>query len=259
LDELFTVAAELRARGITPIALGSNDPWPLGILLFENLLVSRGGSFYRQFFRGDVDALDEKMRGVVEDLGRLLSYTNLNAPLLTWTDAADLVRERKAAMTIMGDWTKAYFESKRGMPDVDFGSIPMPGTADTFVFTTDTFGLPLGSPDRQAALDLLELFGSAEGQNLFNPIKGSISPRKDADTSVYKDPMAQRTIADFQLAAMNPEMLVPATAIVTPPAYLHAIRPVLAQFAIDGNISVVLHALNNYADILQSSPLRDLL
>jgi glucose/mannose transport system substrate-binding protein len=262
LDELFEVAAALKAEGFIPIALGTNDPSTLPLLLFENLLVARGGGpFYRQFFRGDVDALGPEITAVVADLGRLLSFTNANAPTLSWTSAADLVREGRAGMTIMGDWTKAYFKSKGSVPEQDFRSIPMPGTAGTFVFTTDTFGLPSGSgdnvTDKETALELLEVFGSKDGQNIFNPLKGSISPRADADISVYDDDsMAKQTIAEFRIAAMSPDTLVPATAIVAPPAYLVVITKVLAQFAIDRNASVVLHTLNNYADMLRTSPLR---
>jgi ABC-type glycerol-3-phosphate transport system substrate-binding protein len=126
------------------------------------------------------------------------------------------------------------------------------------VFTTDTFGLPKGSPDKQTALELLEVFGSEAGQKVFNPIKGSISPRMDADTSVYKDEMAQRTITDFRAAAMSPgTLLVPATAILAPPTYNNEIiQPALAAYAADRNVSVLLHTFDNYADVLRKNPLR---
>jgi glucose/mannose transport system substrate-binding protein len=256
LDELFSVAATLRARGITPIALGAIEPWTLALLLFENLLVARGGgAYYHDFLVGRGDAFAPQMIAALEDLRTLLSYTNPNATQLTWSGAVELVRTGGAAMTIMGDWAKGYFLANQGTPDASFGEIPTPGTAGTFVFTTDTFGLPRGVRNRQGALDLLTVFGSREGQDTFNPIKGSIPARRDANTDAY-DVMAQRTIDDFRTAAANPggTTLVPATAILAPPEFMDATEKALAQFASDGNASAVLHTMDNWYDLLRPSP-----
>ena len=193
------------------------------------------------------------MRAAVDDLGRLLSYTNADAAQLSWSDAVERVRTGDAAMTIMGDWAKGYFVSKEGVPDVSFGQVPMPGTVGTFVFTTDTFGLPWGARNRGGALDLLQVFGSKAGQDIFNPTKGSISARSDADTQAY-DLMSQRTIADFRIAAPNPDNLVPATAILAPPDFINAMKTALSAFVVDRNASVLMHTLDNWHDVLQASP-----
>jgi len=254
LDELFSVAATFRAQGVTPIAIGAVEPWTLSLLLFENLLVARGGGpYYRDFLVGRGDALAPEMAAALEDLRTLLSFANANATQLTWSGAVELVRTGKAAMTIMGDWAKGYFLANQELPDVSFGAIPTPGTAGTFVFTTDTFGLPRGVRNRAGALDLLRVFGSREGQDTFNPIKGSIPARKDARVEAY-DVMAQRNIDDFRQAAADPSMLVPATAMLAPPEFTDAIEKALATFAVDGNASTVLHTLDNWYDLLRPSP-----
>ena len=98
----------------------------------------------------------------------------------------------------------------------------MPGTAGTFVFTTDTFGLPRGVRNRAGALELLGMFGSLAGQDTFNPLKGSIPARKDARVDAY-DIMAQRNIMDFRQVAADPTMLVPATAMLAPPEFIDAL------------------------------------
>jgi len=49
-------------------------------------------------------------------------------------------------MTIVGDFAKGYFLSKGMTPDVDFGQIPSPDTAGTFIGLVDAFGLPKGAP-----------------------------------------------------------------------------------------------------------------
>lgn len=49
----------------------------------------------------------------------------------------------------------------------------------------DSFGLPVGAPNQQAVIEWLKLIGSRSGQDTFNPLKGSISPRLDSDLSKY--------------------------------------------------------------------------
>jgi glucose/mannose transport system substrate-binding protein len=50
---------------------------------------------------------------------------------------------------------------------------------------SDSFGLPKGAPDKDNALAFLKVAGSLEGQDVFNPLKGSIAARLDSDLSKY--------------------------------------------------------------------------
>jgi len=160
----------------------------------------------------------------------------------------------------MGDWAKGYM--KRQAPDQqgDFGAIRTPGTGDSFVFTTDTFGLPKGARNRSGALKLLDVFASQPGQDEFNLIKGSIPARNDADRSKF-DPISQGAIDDFRRAAEDSANLVPATSIMAPRDYMDPIDELLADFAgknaarpeLAGNASVVLHGLANRYDTLRNT------
>jgi glucose/mannose transport system substrate-binding protein len=252
LSEVFAVAAELQANGIlAPIALGTKDG-TLPILFFENLLVSRAGAaYYQSFMHGNEDPFGPQIAAAVDDLATLLTYANANSAQLTWSQAADRVLTGDAAMTIMGDWDKAYMKSRDAAPGTDFRELAMPGTAGTFVFTTDTFGLPRGALNNAGTRDLLTTFGSNAGQDAFNPLKGSISPRKDTDVSLYDD-MGRQTIADFREASE----IVAATAILAPPDFMTKVNSALLQFVADGNKSTVIHTIANYYDILATSPLR---
>jgi glucose/mannose transport system substrate-binding protein len=62
----------------------------------------------------------------------------------------------------------------------DYGWADFPGTQGEFTWLSDTFGLPVGAPNEAAAIAWLRLLGSLEGQNTFNPLKGSIPARIDA-------------------------------------------------------------------------------
>ena len=95
------------------------------------------------------------------------------------------------------------------------------------MFTTDTFGLTMGAKNARDTMKLLKLFGSREGQDIFNPIKGSISARSDSDIANGQyDAMAKQTFYDFKNAEK-----VPATSILAPQIYLDAIGKALAEFA----------------------------
>jgi glucose/mannose transport system substrate-binding protein len=268
LDDLFALARALRAQGVAaPIALGTQDPWTLSLLLFENILVARaGGEGYRRFFLGADDVLrSPTMTAALDDLATLLGFTNADAGATTWNHAIDMVRQGLSAMTIMGDWAKGYFldQARKDDLDVDFGQIPTPGTDGTFVFTTDTFGMPKGVRNPEGALALLSLFGSREGQDAFSLIKGSIPARQDAGMGPY-DAAALRTLAEFRAVSDDRSRLVPATAILAPPEYLTVVNDVLSDFSgatqhlgdVRGNTSVVLHTLENHRDMLRDSPRR---
>jgi len=254
LDELFAAAETLQANGVRPLALGTKDPWTLSLLLFENLLVARGGgAYYRDFFAGRGDPRGPEITAALGDLTRLLAFTNPDRKARSWDEAVALVVSGQAAMTIMGDWTKGYLD-----PSDDVGEVPMPGTSDVFVFTTDTFGLPKGARNRPGARDLLRLVGTKEGQYTFNPPKGSISPLSYRDMTVY-DSGAQTTIAAFRAAADDDTRLVPATAIQARPELMAEMNSVLGDLAdaddpqVAGNASIVLYTLKNWYDELRPS------
>jgi glucose/mannose transport system substrate-binding protein len=50
---------------------------------------------------------------------------------------------------------------------------------------SDSFGLPKGAPNREAAGEWLTLAASQEGQDAFNPKKGSIPSRLDGHRALY--------------------------------------------------------------------------
>jgi len=48
---------------------------------------------------------------------------------------------------------------------------------------SDSFGLPVGARNREATINWLKLLGSAEGQDIFNPLKGSIPANLNGDVT----------------------------------------------------------------------------
>ena len=171
-------------QAIARIAVGYGDEqtWTLGLIFFENVLVARMGSkWYQDLFREPKagDPFSPEMTSALEDFRKVMSYANDDAAGYSGDEAMDRVMTGKAAMTIMGDWGKGFANAALG-PERQpagyyadkIGFMPMPGTAGTFMFTTDTFGMPKGARHPEEAQKLLTAFGSPEGQRTFNRLKG---------------------------------------------------------------------------------------
>ncbi len=187
LDEFFTAADKLKAAGVTPLALGDNGIWA-AIHLFESVLLgSMGPAKYRGLWDGSTDWNGPEVKSALETYARMMQYVNEDHAALSWDQAAQLVADGDAAMTIMGDWAEGYFKSIGQKPNVEFGWAPSPGTAGTFIMLSDSFGLPKGAKNRDNAIAWLTVCGSREGQDAFNPLKGSIPARTDGDRALYDD------------------------------------------------------------------------
>jgi glucose/mannose transport system substrate-binding protein len=247
LDEFYQVGDALKAKGIVPLALGSKDGFYLSILAWDGVLIAKGGAAFREsFFSGTADPGDPRVVDTLNEVNKMFDYTNDDRDSMTWDGAAQMVVDGKAAMTVMGDWAKGFFLSKGWKPDVELGSRPTPGTQGVFVYIVDGFALPKGVQNHQAAVNFLDLVGSAETQATFNPIKGAIPPRTDVDKSKF-DALAQLTMTDFQgdtLTSARP-------AITKNPAFLGQVDAAMKQFAIDRNVDTVVNVLKNRYDELK--------
>jgi len=66
---------------------------------------------------------------------------------------------------------------------------------------SDSFTLPKGAPHRAAAVKWLTFLGSRVAQDTFNPVKGSIPARKDANTRLY-GPYLKTALKDWKADAL---------------------------------------------------------
>jgi len=191
-DELFAVAEKLKAKNIPALAIAENEPGFCGHE-FENILVSiLGPDDYRGLFTGKTKWDDKRVTQAMEMLNKALSYANSDYLSTSWGDITDrFMADTAPAMMIMGDWTHGVLKEKNFK---NYKSTTAPGTNGIFILLSDSFGLPKGAPHRDNALNFLRICGSKDGQDAFNPIKGSIPGRTDADKSKYDE---------YQLGAME--------------------------------------------------------
>jgi glucose/mannose transport system substrate-binding protein len=196
--DLLASGRKLREAGIPLLAIGSREPWTLSLLLFECLLVAREGpGFYRDFFAGRLAPDDRRVIAALEAGLELLAFANPDQRKLSWLQAVESVVRGEAAMTVMGEWARPPFVAAGMKLGVDYGEIPFPGTAATFVFSADAFGLPANARNRAGAGRLLATFGSIEGQRAISRARGTLAARIDVPPPPDDNVLAQ----SYQLLA----------------------------------------------------------
>lgn len=186
-DEFFEVAEKLKAAGIPALAIaeqGSGGGFSGHVL--ENILVSvMGPENYRGLFDGSTGWDDADVTTSLEIMNKIFDYANPDYASTSWGDINDrFVADDGPAMMVMGDWTHGVLMSK-GFKDYHW--TVSPGTQGLFMVLSDSFGLPKNAPNRANAIAFLRIIGSKEGQDAFNPIKGSIPARTDGDRSKYDE------------------------------------------------------------------------
>ncbi|HEX6605755.1 MAG TPA: ABC transporter substrate-binding protein [Chloroflexia bacterium] len=202
-DDFFKVADALKAKGITALALGDKVTFASAHLFETVLLGTLGPDGYKGLWTGATKWDDPKVTDALNTFKKMLGYINSDHAALTWDGANDLVISGKAGMTIMGDWTDADYKAKKF---TDYGWTNSPGTAGIYDALSDTFALPKNAKDRDNALAWLKLAGSREGQDAFNPLKGSIPARTDAGQGDY-DAYLKSAMGDWKKDIIVPSVV----------------------------------------------------
>jgi glucose/mannose transport system substrate-binding protein len=179
------IAALKKAKDadVTPLAVA--EQWTQMHLLETVILATIGPSRYNALWKTGSGWNSGGVRLALNRYKELLTYTNSDAASLTWQDAAKLVADGDAAFNIMGDWVAGYFIELKKKPNSGYGWAAVPGTTGVYQWLSDSFTLPKGAPNRSAAVEWLGFLGSKRAQDTFNPVKGSIPARKDANPKLY--------------------------------------------------------------------------
>lgn len=244
IEQLLAAGPKLRAAGIDLIAIGSREPWTLSLLVFESLLVaSHGIEFYREYFAGHLPPNDERIRATLQLALRLIEYANKDQRELSWLEALDRVMRGRAALTVMGDWTRVFFASQGLRIGEDFTEMAFPGSASAFVYTSDTFPLPVSAKNEAGALRLLSTLGSRDGQQALNDAKRSLSPRSDVTPS---DPALR---AEYELFNRGDGAL--AFSGLVPARFAEDVGWALSDMVQQNDIEPVVHTLQSRYRLLK--------
>jgi glucose/mannose transport system substrate-binding protein len=185
------IAALNKAKSADVIPLSLGEQWTQQHLLETVIIATIGPTRWSALWKPGANWSNPGVTLALNRFKTLLTYTNSDAASLTWQDAGKLVADGKAAFNVMGDWQDGYFSgSKAGdnlalKPNVDYGWTAVPGTTGVYDWLSDSFTLPKGAPHRAAAVRWLAFLGSKRAQDTFNPVKGSIPARQDANAKLY--------------------------------------------------------------------------
>lgn len=183
-DDFFALAEKAKGQGVPAIGMAEANGNTTAHLVEALLLAKLGADGYRGLFDGTTPWDGPEVTEALETAARCFPYANPDYLSYQGSDAPKLISGGKALMLINGDWTNGLLK-QQGF--TDYGWAPAPETDGVYDLVSDSFGLPKGLDDPTDATNWLTVVGSKEGQDAFNPLKGSISPRSDRDTSRYDE------------------------------------------------------------------------
>ncbi|MDX9991424.1 MAG: sugar ABC transporter substrate-binding protein [Anaerolineales bacterium] len=230
IAEWLSAMETLDGKGIQPLALG--EQWTKMHLLETVLLGTLGPDKYNGLWDGSTDWAGADVKTALENYVKVASYANSDSASLSWQDAAQLVVNGDAAFNVMGDWAEGYFRELGKAPKTDYGWAPVPGSVGVFQFLSDSFVLAVDAPDADGATAWLKIAGSKEGQEAFNPVKGSICARTDCNTALFGEYL-QSAMADW---ASNTVVGSLAHGVVANDSWKSEIDTALGLFVADGNV-----------------------
>lgn len=245
VNDLLRQCAIIHKTGIDALALGDRNKWETTHLFETILLTTLGPSKYNGLWDGRTSFDDPGIRQALDQLKLIIKYANKDHAVLTWQDATKRVFEGKAAFNIMGDWAEGYLKTLGAKPGIDFGWMAMSGSEGSYMIITDTLGLPKGAPHRRGAIEWLKTVASVEGQDTFNPIKGSIPSRLDADRSLY-DSYLRSSMVDFSKLKLTPSIAHGSAASL---GFSSALDDLLNAFIADGDTERALRSIKQAAAI----------
>jgi glucose/mannose transport system substrate-binding protein len=236
--EDFVAAADtLQAAGIPALALAMADTFP-GAQLFENnLLGIVGPETYNALFRGEEAWDSQGVRDAADVTAQMLNYVNEDFSALTWNEAVALVIDGTAGFNSMGDW--AYGEVVAREAQDNIGWVSHPGSNGSFMLVVDSFVLPVGAPHPENARNWLRVIGSKEGQEAFNPLKGSIAARTDVNRDLFS-PYHQWSMDSFASDALVPSC---AHGQAASPAFQQALYDASVAFVTDKDVDTFISLL----------------
>ena len=133
----------------------------------------------------------------------------------------------------MGDWAYGEFVNAKLKDNVDFGWVSHPGTDGSFMVVADGFVLaPMAPEPGERSGTGCKVIGSKEGQEAFNPLKGSIRPAPTCDRAKF-GPYHNWSMDSFAKDALVPTVVHGSAA---PADFQQAFNDAVTAFVVDRNV-----------------------
>jgi raffinose/stachyose/melibiose transport system substrate-binding protein len=188
-DEFITVCKALKDKGIIPLANGLGTSWfnEMFVAIFTNPFL--GPDFVSDLTSGKTTFRDPRY---VAALGKLLELRDYMPPGYEGIDydtAGQLFLTGRAAMLAGGSFDIATYRSENPKINLDFVAPPAPKDgAPSYVtkFYDGGYAVNAASPNKEAALKLVNYMGTKAFGDKLASLLGNISPIKGVE---IKDPM----------------------------------------------------------------------
>ena len=238
----FDACNNLTGAGVTyPISMG--EAWTAAHA-FEQIAASVGIDFYEDWINGNVtSATDPDLLAALGIFETFLSYVDPASSLESWDAATARVINNQSAFNIMGDWANGEFFVIGQTFGVEYGTFAVPGTGNMYSLTIDCFQHPKGVAHPINSDRWLTVVGSNEGQDAFNPIKGSISARIDANLTKY-GPYQLSAITDFTTVQFMYPSIVHGSG--APEAFKVKLNDIISGFVADKDEVAAAAAITAY-------------
>jgi len=218
-DEFHRSAAQLRAAGLLPLAIGSSAGQKLS--LFVAVVLGRAGRdfFERALIQADPGLLHgAQMRALLQEYRSLKAYTDAGQVSRDWAGATALLLQGRAVFQFTGDWANGEFQKAGWRPGLDYDCTAAPGNGGLHYFEFDRivfFGDPvrLGAQQRLANVLL-----APEVSTTLARTKGGIPVRRDASLDGF-NACAQRSAADFRAGEARGDLVLALSARLGESAY----------------------------------------
>lgn len=196
-DEFLDLCATLKAKGVSPLTMGTGSTaWVAsGWFDYLNLRVN-GATFHRELLAGKHSFDGPEVKAVMERYRELLPYFDPNGRSYSWQDAVTPLAAKKSAMYLIGAFITSAVPADV-VDDIDFFRVPIIDSSLPVAeeAPTDGFFASAKSKNADGALELLGYLASDESQQTFiEKAKSSNLPTSPSvDTSSFS-PLVQKGI-----------------------------------------------------------------
>ncbi|MFN7694630.1 MAG: ABC transporter substrate-binding protein [Burkholderiales bacterium] len=183
-DEFLAACALMRREGLTPIALGGKDLWPLAAWFSQISLRLHGRAFHAELMAGRVSySADARVRRIFEHWQLLHQQQAFGANFarLDWRAALPYVSRGLAGMVLAGGFAGLQFPAAV-REDIGYFRFP---TIDPRVLPAeeaplDVMLVPRNAANKPAAFNFLRYLAEPQVQSHFNAAIGLLPPHQQA-------------------------------------------------------------------------------
>jgi multiple sugar transport system substrate-binding protein len=183
--EFLEACKKLKDAGITPITIGSKEPWTTAGWFDYLNLRTNGYDFHMELTSGKVPYTDARVKETFKHWEELVKpgYFIANHPSYDWQAAVPFMAQGKAAMYLMGNFAVDIMKSA-GIKADDLGFFQFPAIKDGVALAeeapTDSAHIPSKAKNKEDAKKFLAVMTRGDVQGEVSKILGQLPVNSEA-------------------------------------------------------------------------------